>query len=431
MGTPQHAQKRLAQSPAKDLAKGPPQHLALFMSDLGGGGVQKVILTLAGALTQRGHQVDLVLCQVAGPLRDQVPVGVRVVGLKALPRFLHILARLFPFAAAPRSFAALLRPVLLPVKVSQTLPYLPDLVRYLRRERPAALLAVKTHQNLEAVWARQLAGVPTRVVISERDTLSQKILHKKRSWRWRDLPALIKRVYLCADAIVAVSNGVADDLSLHTGTLRQRITTIYNPVVTPELLRQAQAQLEHPWFTQDSPPVVLGVGRFAVQKDFPTLLRAFARVRAKREVRLVILGGEDDALKDAQRRAELNTLATSLGIAADVALPGFVTNPFVYMAHAQVFVLSSAWEGLPGVLIQALACGCPVVSTDCPHGPAEILAGRGCGPLVPIGDDAALAAAIDSVLDVPPDPERLRLRAAEFSVERAVDSYLDLLLGEG
>jgi glycosyltransferase involved in cell wall biosynthesis len=310
-------------------------------------------------------------------------------------------------------------------------------VRYLRREQPAVLLAVKPHPNLEAVWARQLAGVPTRLVIGERDTLSQKILHKKRSWRWRYLPPLMQRVYLGADAIIAVSDGVADDLSLHTGIPRERITTVYNPVVTPELLCQSQARLDHPWFMPGSPPVVLGVGRLAVQKDFPTLLRTFARVRAKREARLMILGGKPDgkpdgghaALKNAGQRAELIVLASKLGIAADVALPGFVINPFAYMARARVFVLSSAWEGLPGVLIQALACGCPVVSTDCPNGPAEILAGGAYGPLVPVGDDAALAAAIESVLDVPPDPERLRQRAAAFSVERAMDGYLDVLLG--
>jgi glycosyltransferase involved in cell wall biosynthesis len=159
-----------------------------------------------------------------------------------------------------------------------------------------------------------------------------------------------------------------------------------------------------------------------VQKDFPTLLKAFARVRAVRPARLLILG-------EGKERTELEVLARELGVASDVALPGFVPNPFPHMMRASVFVLSSAWEGLPGVLIEAMACGCPVVSTDCPSGPAEILDGGVYGPLVPVGDDAALAKAILSVLETPPDPERLRARAALFSTDHAADQYLELLLG--
>jgi glycosyltransferase involved in cell wall biosynthesis len=214
---------------------------------------------------------------------------------------------------------------------------------------------------------------------------------------------------------------VAEDLALTASLPRERITTIYNPVVTPALAGQAQAPLTHPWFAPGSPPVLLAVGRLHYQKDFPTLLRAFARVRAVRAVRLLILGEGDQG-------AALRASAQELGITTDVELPGFVLNPFAYMARAAVFVLSSAYEGLPGVLIQALACGCPVVSTDCPSGPAEILEGGVYGPLVPVGDDVALAKAILSTLNTRPNPDWLRTRAAEFSVDRAVDRYLEVLL---
>ncbi len=220
---------------------------------------------------------------------------------------------------------------------------------------------------------------------------------------------------------MAVSEGVAEDLALTASLPRERITTIYNPVVTPALAGQAQAPLTHPWFAPGSPPVLLAVGRLHYQKDFPTLLRAFARVRAVRAVRLLILGEGDQGVA-------LQASAQELGITTDVELPGFVLNPFAYMARAAVFVLSSAYEGLPGVLIQALACGCPVVSTDCPSGPAEILEGGVYGPLVPVGDDAALAKAILSTLNARPNPDWLRTRAAEFSVDRAVDRYLEVLL---
>jgi glycosyltransferase involved in cell wall biosynthesis len=231
----------------------------------------------------------------------------------------------------------------------------------------------------------------------------------------------VGRSYLAADGITAVSQGIAEDLVCSFGLPRERVTTIYNPVVTPELLAQAQAPLDHPWFAPDAPPVILGVGRLHPQKDFPTLLRAFARVRAVRVVRLVILG-------EGEQRAALQQLVAELGLTKDVALPGFVGNPFAYMARAGVFVLSSAYEGLPGVLIQALACGCPVVSTDCPSGPGEILEQGAYGPLVGVGDVAALAQAMLALLAHPPAAERLRHRAAEFSLDRAVDRYWRVLL---
>jgi glycosyltransferase involved in cell wall biosynthesis len=393
--------------------------IALFLPNLGGGGIQKTTLILAGTLNERGYQVNLVLCRAEGRLREQVPAGVKLVELKTAPAWL---GRAYVLAGDPKGLAALLRPVLLPVKPPGTLPYLPDLVRYLQYERPTVLVSAHTDLNLAALWARRLAAVPTRVVVTERGNLSQRIRASK-NWRRRFLLPLIRRTYLWADGIVAVSNGVADDLSAVTGIPRGRITSIYNPVATPEIWSKATASLDDPWFQPGAPPVLLGAGRLTAQKDFPTLLRAFARVRSRWEVRLVILGEG----KHAERRAELLALAARLGVAADVALPGFVANPFAYMARAAVFVLSSAKEGLPGVLIQALACGCPVVSTDCPSGPAEILENGRYGPLVPVGDDEALANAILSVLTTPPDRGRLRARAALFSVDRAVNQYLEVL----
>ena len=184
--------------------------------------------------------------------------------------------------------------------------------------------------------------------------------------------------------------------------------------------------MDDPWFAPGAPPVILGIGRFAPQKDFPALLRAFTRVRAKRDARLIILGEG----KDATRRDELLELAKQLGIEDDLALPGFVRNPYSYMVRAGVFVLSSAWEGFPNALAEAIACGCPVVSTDCPSGPSEMLDNGTYGPLVPVGDDAALADAILATLDNPPDKEILRERGAEYSLERSVERHLEVLLKE-
>jgi glycosyltransferase involved in cell wall biosynthesis len=257
------------------------------------------------------------------------------------------------------------------------------------------------------------------------------MLGGSRRWRDRHLPRLLGHTYRLADGIVAVSDGVADDLARQTGLPRARIVTVYNPVITPELAALASQPATHRWFLPAAPPVVLGVGSLSARKDYPTLVRAFARLRAERDCRLVILGEAASPKKTQEQRAELVALAASLGVADDVDVAGFVANPFAYMARASVFVLSSAFEGLPGALIQAMACGCPVVSTDCPSGPAEILDGGRFGALVPVGDDHAMAAAIAAALERPIAAATLRERAAMFSVERAVDRYVDLMLDQG
>ena len=316
---------------------------------------------------------------------------------------------------------------MLPLRSAPPFPYLGDLARYLREEKPDVVFSAKTHTNLVALWARRLAGSNTRIVVSERTHLSRDLQSPKiKKWRWRFVVPVIHRAYAWADAIVAVSDGVAEDLARTAGIPRQKLTTIYNPVFTRQLIEKVKLPMEDPWFAPGAPPVILGAGRFVPQKDFPTLLRAFTRVRAKRDARLIILGEG----KDATRRDELLDLAKHLGIADDLALPGFVDNPFSYMAQASVFVLSSAWEGFANALAEAVACGCPVVSTDCPSGPSEVLENGTYGALVPVGDDAALADAILATLDNPPDKEFLRKRGAEFSLERSVERHLEVLLGD-
>jgi len=365
---------------AKELA-------ALFLPSLRGGGAERVMLNLARGFAERGLHVDLVLAKAEGPYLPEVPPAVRIVDLKA-----------------PRVLASL-----------------PGLVRYLRRERPATMLSTLDHANIVALWAKRLSGSPTRVVVRVASTVSLSSGHASTA-RARLTPRLMRLFYPWADGIVAISQGVAADLSRITGIRRERITVIYNPVVTPELFERAKDPLAHPWFPPGQPPVILGVGRLTKAKDFPTLIRAFALVRRELPARLVILG-------EGEERPRLEALVKELGLEDDVALPGFVENPYAYMSRAAVFVLSSAWEGLPNVLIQAMACGCPVVSTDCPSGPAEILENGKYGPLVPAGDITALALAITSILsserDLIPD---IALRAKDFESNNAIESYLGLLL---
>ena len=401
-----------------------PAHLALYIDFSAFCGAQRSLITLAKALAGRGHRVDLVLCRKADASLDRVLSTIDAVAPSSGPVGGDALSA--PGMDAT-GLVPLLRPVVLPPRPNKTIRHhLPDLIHYLRREKPTALLSAKPPPNLTALWAKRLSGVSTRFVVSERSHLFGDIpsrkRQRKRGIRFVSLGPFLRRAYPWADAIVAVSHGVADSLAELADIPRERITTIYTSTITPDLHARARTPLDHPWFRPDAPPVVLGAGRLVPPKDFPTLLRAFARVRAQRPARLVILG-------EGKLRGELETLAATLGITADTAMPGFVENPYPYMARAAVFVLSSVREGLPNVLIEALACGCPVVSTDCPSGPAEVLDGERYGRLVPTGDDAALARALCATLEKAPPRERLIERGRFFSVDRAVEQYERLLLG--
>ncbi len=407
------------ETPIKNSSPAVQKHLAIFIPSLAGGGVARVMLHLAEAFATSGHKVDLLLCKTTGDFLDTVHPTINVVALKATPNWV---SRLRVLLANPNLAPTLLLPILLPAKPPKTIRYLANLTNYLSREKPDTLLSAKTHANLVAIWARKIADVRTRIVVSERSTMST-VIQNSRKWRWRFALPLIQKVYPQADLVVAVSNGVADDVSSCSGLSREQITAIYNPMPTDHIKAQSILPVCHPWFNTEKIPIILGVGRLVPAKDFPTLLKAFAHIRATRPARLVILG-------EGRERQTLENLAIKLGIASDFSLPGFEANPYTYMSRATVFVLSSLLEGLPNALIEALACGCPVVSTNCLSGPQEILANGAFGALVPVGDDRALAEAILHTLEHPPNSERLRSRAAEFDIHTIAEQYLQALLPE-
>jgi len=360
--------------------------IAFFLPSVRGGGAQRVIVNLIQGMVERGLPVDLVLTTAEGVFLDQIPPAVRIFDLRA--------GRLI------RSIG--------------------PLARYLRRERPRVLVSSMTHANLIALSAARLAGRSTPVMVTEHDTMSRSTRHYGPLTRvvW---PHILQLGYAGARWVVAVSRGAADDFARSSGVPRERIHVAYNPVITPTILAQARQRPDHPWLAPGEPPVVLGVGRLTRQKDFPTLIRAFAAARQRHPARLIILGeGEDRPL--------LEGLARELGVADEVALPGFRANAMAFMATAAVFVLSSEWEGLPTVLIEALAAGTRVVSTDCPSGPREILQDGRLGALVPVGDAPALAAAIGAALESPaarPPTDALQ----PFTRDAAVDHYLRLIAG--
>jgi glycosyltransferase involved in cell wall biosynthesis len=290
----------------------------------------------------------------------------------------------------------------------------------MRRERPVAVLASQTHLNILTLVARAIGGVGSRVVVSEHVALDA-VLRHAATWKERLFPIGARLCYTRAHALVVVCHATAARFCDTTGLPSSLATVIYNPVVTPELLALASEPVDHPWLSDSDMPVVLSAGRLTPQKDHATLLRAFALVRQATPARLLILG-------EGGERRNLEALIDELGIRCDVQLPGFALNPFAYMSRARLFVLSSRWEGFANVLVEALACGVPVVSTDCPSGPAEILQDGAIGRLVAVADAPALAAAMLQTLRCPPDPDVLRRRAGEFSRDRAVERYLGVML---
>ena len=364
------------------------KRLAIFLPGLYGGGAERTMLNLAQGIAAQGYPVDLVLAHAEGPYLAQVPDSVRVVDLKT----------------------------------SRVLSSLPALVRYLRQEQPTALLSALSRANIVAVWARRLAGGPERVIVNEQDTLSS-WAREPGDWRRKITLPMASYFYRWADKVVAVSHGVADDLVEVVRIAEAQVKVIFNPGITPALRQKAEMPLDHPWFQPDQPPVLLAVGRLSKQKDFETLIKAFAILRQAQPVRLLILG-------EGPERATLETLIDTLNLSQDVSLPGFVDNPYPYMVRAAAFVLSSLHEGLPTVLVEALYCGTPIVATDCPSGPREILENGQLGSLVPMSDPASLASAVQNVLDGnAPRPTCESWQS--YTLEVVSSQYIEALLGPG
>jgi glycosyltransferase involved in cell wall biosynthesis len=360
-----------------------PRSLAIYVPDLSGGGLERLQLDLAPLFIAAGYEVTFVLNSARGELVDQVPPGARVRSLNA----------------------------------GRQLLALKPLYRYLQDFRPDIVVAHTEHTAITTLWARALARrCKTKVIICQHNTASEQ--SHRRGWQFRIVLLLMRCFFGWADEIVAVSGGVADDLASSCGIARERITVIYNGVVGSGFLEKSSAALDHPWFSAGQ-PVIVAAGRFVAQKDFGSLIRAFAIVSQRRDVRLVLLG-------DGPLRKELEDLAKSLGVAERIDMPGFRANPLPFFRRAAVVVLSSRYEGFAMVLAEALACGSQVVSTECPHGPAEILDHGRYGRLTPVADPDALSRAILATLDAPLPRSTLENRGRTFTISASANRYLEL-----
>lgn len=346
-----------------------------------------MIVRLANEFARRGYPVELVVLRPEGENLREVGSELHLIDLKV--------------------GALLLAPL--------------AIRRYLRESRPAVLISAIFYANLLAALAKLLSpGSRTRLVLTERNMLSVHVNYSQRRSRHLFKPAA-RLLYRVADRVVGISRGVADDIASITGLPASKVSFIHNPAMAPDTLELSRRPAEPELLSPSGEPTLITLGRLEAQKDHATLLRAFARIQATHPSRLIILG-------QGSLRAELEALVAGLGLQDRVLLPGYLDNPLPHLRAADLFVLSSLYEGFGNVLVEALACGLPVVSTDCPSGPAEILADGEFGRLVAPADEQALAAALREALDAPRDPERQLARAQEFTLERCADRFEALAL---
>ena len=400
-------------------------HLGFALPSLAGGGAERVTLTLAKSLLADGHRVDLILARFRGDYRAEIPPGLRIYYARlwrpdaALLRHCRQLGlELHPITVNPAGAAAAWRSLRrrhpgLRIRGKQAVIAW-VIAQYLRRTRPRLLVAAPDYANLPALYAAELHGGNTPVIVAEHNNIA---MGYTGEWLRE-----AKELYPKAAAVVAVGQGVAGEAAQLLNVDPRRIHTIHNPIPSARIWQMAQAEVTHPWFQPGQPPVILSIGRQSPQKDHPTLVAAFGLARQRLPARLALMGRYSATYK-----AELMAQARQCGAAADLEFLDFDENPFRYLRRAGLFALSSRWEGLCLTLIEAMACGAPVASSDAPYGPAEILESGKWGRLTPVGDAPALAQAMVATLqgDHPP-AAALRQRAAWFSERRAADGYRQL-----
>jgi len=403
-------------------------HIALFQKHLkglsnNGGGIERVQINLSKAFIDRGYKVDLIVCDNTSLNLTDLSDKLNIINLKPSNKFI---SSFYSFLADPGYLWLKTIKLLFSNLRPRALQYLPAFASYLKANKPDIVFSASTDNNLVALLAKRIVNIPIHNVVSEHivwtlENLENKKTHAKKKWIFPH--SKLSKFYSEARGIVAVSDGVAKNISSEINLDKKKISVIYNPIVSTDLTCLSNKAVNHPWLIEKKYPVVLGVGRLVSQKNFSLLIKAFAKVKKYRKSKLIILG-------DGRERYNLQLLIKEYDLLDHIDLFGFVDNPYAFMSKVDVFVLSSIYEGLGNVLIEALACGCPVVSTDCPSGPAEILEYGKYGPLVPMNDEKALAEAIISVLDNPPPSTWLKERSMDFSVDNVAESYLQLAVGE-
>ncbi|MFT3670959.1 glycosyltransferase [Aestuariivirga sp.] len=369
--------------------------LAILVHDLSATGVAGNAIRIAAGMAARGLSVELWVVRDGGAFRSRVPqnVAVRIIGSGTR---LHI-------------------------RRLEVLYAIPAIAREITTRQPRVILSAGNHFHWAAGPAYAKAGRPSGTRLMGRASNAPPVGH------WPVFGHLARRwdamKYKEMQTVIAVSHELAAMLTDELRLTPTKIVTIPNGVNIADLERQGTLPLDDPWYADGAPPVILGVGRLSRQKNFPLLIEAFALLRRERAARLLILG--DGPVRT---RESLLRLAAKLGVAADVRLAGFEPHPMRHFARAGMFVLSSLWEGASNVVLEAMACGCPVVAVDCPTGVKEQLGNGSVGPIVPQNDAPALARAMAERLAAPRNSEALRSQARQFDADKMLDAYA-LLIG--
>lgn len=363
--------------------------LAFFIPDFSVGGAEQVAITIMNGLAERGYDIDLLLSRASGELQSELSKRVSIVEL--------------PPSKTPAVGVA---------------AHLPALVSYLHRQKPAGLFPHLEHPSIVCLIINRLLDTETTVIPTQHSAFGHEVEATPKD---RIVERIVPRLYPASDRIISVSEGVADSLIKQTPVDRDDVSVLHNPVDVERIRERASQPTDHKWVEDSDRDVVLFVGRHAGQKNLEGWVHAFERVVDKNPNARAIIAGKGQCRNDVVATVE------RCGLSDVVSLPGYVDNPYRYMAKADTFLLSSRYEGLPTVLIECLSVGCPVVSTDCPSGPREILSDGEYGTLVPVGDVNGLADAVYDTLADPPDPVRLRSRADDFSPQPVFNEYEQFL----
>lgn len=362
--------------------------LSVLMSFSGHGGVERMMANLIKQMAKSVASIDLLLLRNKSPHLTDMPENVNLIKLKTKHSGLAV----------------------------------GEIAAYLKKEQPEAMLVAKDRAGRAALKARKKAKVNTRICIRLGTNLSAALERKSALNQWlRRAP--MRKLYALVDKVIAVSEGVRQDTLAITGIKDEQSCVIRNPVITADFREALMLTAPHDWLADPEVKVVMGAGRLSEQKDFATLINAFALVREKMPVKLIILG--EGALRGA-----LEEQVRQLGLENDVAMPGFQADIYRWLGKADLFVLSSRWEGSPNVLTEALSLGVPCVSTRCPSGPNEVLQEGKYGPLVSMGNAEEMADAMFTTITQPLPKEVLMESTEEYNVETSANRYLSVLFGE-
>lgn len=358
-----------------------PLKIALYMQEFWGGGIERLFVGLAAKFIDAGHSVDFLVNKAEGPFLASVPSAASVVTIGG----------------------------------DKPAKSVPGLVRYMRGQSPDIVMSGHDHANI-AIMLAGLFAPKVQIVPGQHNSLKAKMRIGVSN---AVVPSLYKLLAWRANAFVSVSEGVAREVRDMAGVPAAKSHVIYNGVVSAEGGATPGAEAVAYFDSIPKRPSIVAAGRMVDQKDFATLITAFSILRKSVDANLVIFG-------EGPLRQDLTALASEKGVASDVFMPGYVDKILSYIAQADLFVLSSKYEGFGNVLVEALSCGVPVVSTDCESGPSEILRDGEYGLLTPVGDVESLAKAMRDQLAATHDVEHLKSRAGNFSEGRCAAAYMDL-----